>query len=96
MAREENPYPGRDGREIKKPKPGVAPPPKELKRIPISAAKELARKYGYGKVVIIGMAESPPGEMKYWLTTYGKTKELCKHASALGKFMIDSLWELAK
>lgn len=63
-----------------------------MKRIPVTAAKEIAEKYGYDQVVIyarkVGADPEPHGEH---MTTYGKTKEHCtvaaKMAEALQKFM---------
>lgn len=63
-----------------------------MKRIPISAAKLIADKYGYDQVVIIarkvGAEPDPHGEH---ITTYGVNKEHCNSAAlqgkALAKFM---------
>ena len=55
---------------------------KKGKRIPIAAARRIAEDYGYDQVVIIARDVDPPiGE---WCTTYGRTKEHCRVAAAMG------------
>ena len=59
-----------------------------MKRIPISAAKEIADKFGYDQVIIIarkvGEDPAPHGEH---VTTYGIDAEHCKVAAATGNFL---------
>lgn len=63
-----------------------------MKRIPITAAKEIAAKYGYDQVVIyarkVDTDEQPGGEH---MTTYGINKVHCGIAAKIGdtlkKFM---------
>lgn len=63
------------------------------KRIPVSAAEVVAKKYGYDQVIIIGRKvgadPEPHGEH---LTTYGVNKEHCKAAAKVG----DRLKEIMK
>ena len=58
---------------------------KDLKRIPISAAREIAEKYNYDQVVIVarkvGEDPDPHGE---WCTTYGINKVHCDVAARIG------------
>lgn len=60
-------------------------PSNEMKPIPISAAREIAEKYGYDQVVIIarrvGEEPNPRGEH---VTTYGVNKEHCDVAARIG------------
>ena len=49
-----------------------------MKKIPIEAARNLAKQYGCDMLIIYGFASKdgePTGE--YVQTTYGKNKELC-------------------
>lgn len=56
-----------------------------MKEIPISAAKEIAKKYGYDQVLIyarrVGEAPDPCGEH---MTTYGVNKIHCGVAARIG------------
>lgn len=56
-----------------------------MKRIPITAAKRIAVKYGYDQIVIyarkVGEEPEPHGEH---MTTYGVTKQHCLVASKMG------------
>lgn len=56
-----------------------------MKRIPISAAKHIAKEYGYDQVVIyarkVGEDPDPHGEH---MTTYGVTKVHCSVAAQIG------------
>ena len=58
----------------------------KLKPIPISAAKEIAIKYGYDQIVIYGRrchdSDEPHGEH---MTTYGRTKGHCSVAASMAK-----------
>jgi hypothetical protein len=59
-----------------------------MKRIPITAAKEIAHKYGYDQVIIVarrvGDDPDPHGEH---MTTYGKTKAHCGVAARVGTYL---------
>ena len=70
-------------------------PPKENKRfiktmknIPISAAKRIAKDYGYDQVIIYARrchtSLEPHGEH---LTTYGRNKEHCNAAARIGSYL---------
>lgn len=56
--------------------------------IPIEAAKQIAKAYGYDQVVIIarrvGESPAPHGER---VTTYGVTKAHCAVAARVGNFI---------
>jgi hypothetical protein len=54
-----------------------------MKPIPISAAKQIAEKYGYDQVVIIARAI----EQGEHVTTYGKDKANCDVAARIGDFL---------
>lgn len=53
-----------------------------MKRIPIRAARDIAKTYGYDQVIIIARAV---GEGEH-VTTYGKDKANCDVAARLGDF----------
>ena len=59
-----------------------------MKRIPISAAKEIAEKYGYDQVMIyarkVDDIEDVGGEH---MTTYGTTKRHCAAMAQIAKFL---------
>lgn len=55
----------------------------KMKSIPIAAAQEIAGKYGYDQIVVIGRAV---GEGEH-VTTYGKDKENCDAAAQIGDFL---------
>lgn len=59
-----------------------------MKRIPITAAKEVAQKYGYDQVIIyarkVGESPDPHGEH---LTTYGVNREHCGAAAKIGNYL---------
>lgn len=56
--------------------------------IPISAARNIAKKYGYDQIVIIGRVVHKP-EVNGWehVTTYGVDKENCAAAAHIGNFL---------
>ncbi len=56
-----------------------------MKPIPISAAKEIAKKYGYDQVVVIARKVGESGGEH--VTTYGKDKVHCKIAADIGNFL---------
>ena len=53
--------------------------------IPISAAKEIAEKYGYDQVIVIGRKVGIGGNEH--VTTYGRNKLHCNIASKCGDFI---------
>jgi len=59
-----------------------------MKRIPISAAKDIADKFGYDQVIIyarkVGETPDPHGEH---MTTYGVTRQHCSIAASIGHKM---------
>ena len=66
-----------------------------MKRIPIAAAKRLAKEYGYEQVIIIARKVNDDGLHGGWLTTYGKTKKHCDEAAGVGNAMVERIlhWE---
>lgn len=54
-----------------------------MKPIPISAAKRVAKDYGYDQVIIIARAV---GEGEH-VTTYGRDKANCDVAARIGNFL---------
>ena len=54
-----------------------------MKPIPVSAGKDIAKKYGYDQVVIIARSV---GEGEH-VTTYGRNKEHCAVAGRIGNFL---------
>lgn len=66
-----------------------------MRRIPISAAKKIAKDYGYDQVIIytrkVGEAPDPHGEH---MTTYGVNKLHCAAAAKIGNFLKQQmLWD---
>lgn len=59
-----------------------------VKRIPISAAKEIADKYEQNQVIIVTFDKS---ENRTHVVTYGKTIEECKQAAQGGNFVKKAL-----
>ncbi len=57
----------------------------KTKDIPISAAKEIAEKYGYHQIVIIGRSVGIGG--REHCTTYGVDKANCDVAAKIGDFL---------
>jgi hypothetical protein len=55
------------------------------KPIPISAAKEIAKKYGYDQVVIFARKVGEEG--REHMTTYGVDKVHCDVAARIGNFL---------
>ncbi len=59
-----------------------------MKPIPISAAKDIAKLYGYDQVIVVarkvGKAPEPFGEH---VTTYGRNKAHCAAAAKVGNFL---------
>ena len=53
------------------------------KRIPITAAKRIARKYDYDQVIILGRKIGEGG----WISTYGKTRAHCDAAAQMGDWI---------
>jgi hypothetical protein len=56
-----------------------------MKEIPISAAKDIAHKYGYDQIVVIGRKTGDNGGEH--VTTYGVDKEHCGVAAQIGDFL---------
>ena len=54
-----------------------------MKNIPIKAAEEIAKKYGYDQVIIVARAI---GEGEH-VTTYGRDKANCDVAAHIGNFL---------
>lgn len=56
-----------------------------MKRIPITAAKAIAKEYGYDQVIIYARVchDSPLPHGEH-MTTYGRNKEHCGAAAAIG------------
>lgn len=52
--------------------------------IPISAAKDIAHKYDYDQIIVIGRNTTTGFEH---VTTYGKTKAHCGAAAKIGDFL---------
>ena len=59
------------------------------KRIPIAAARRIAKDYGYDQVIVIGRLIGEDG--KEHVTTYGKDEMHCDSAGAIGKWWRDLL-----
>lgn len=57
----------------------------KTKDIPISAAKDIAEKYGYHQIVIIGRSVGVGG--REHCTTYGVDKDNCDVAARIGDFL---------
>lgn len=59
-----------------------------MKAIPISAAKEIAKRYGYDQVIIVGrkVGEDPEPHGEH-MTTYGVNKVHCSIAARVGRFL---------
>ena len=53
------------------------------KRIPIKAAKRIAREFGYEQVIIVARNTGDTG--KEWCTTYGETPAHCAAAAKIGE-----------
>ncbi len=56
-----------------------------MREIPISAAKEIAKKYDYSQIIIIGRKVGENGGEH--CTTYGVDKDNCDVASKIGDFL---------
>ena len=55
------------------------------KPIPIQAAEQIAKTYGYDQIIILGRVVGKNGVEH--LTTYGRTKENCSAAAKIGNFL---------
>lgn len=59
-----------------------------MRDIPISAAEDIAKKYGYDQIVIIGRKVGVDPETNgEHVTTYGVTPEHCSVAAMMGDFL---------
>lgn len=56
--------------------------------IPINAAEQLSNQFQLPIVIIFGIEK---GAEKFTVTTYGKTKALCKYAADLGNKIAESV-----
>ena len=63
-------------------------PERKMKKIPITAAKEIAEKYGYDQVIVLGrrVGENPSPHGEH-MTTYGVNKAHCGVAARVGSFL---------
>ncbi len=57
----------------------------DVKDIPIKAAKEIAKRYGYDQVIIVGRLVGNNG--KEHVTTYGVDKKHCSVAAMIGNYI---------
>jgi len=69
-----------------------------MRKIPISAAKHIAKEYGYDQVVIYARrchdTPLPHGEH---MTTYGRNREHCDVAARIGNTLKKFMgWEIAE
>lgn len=58
-----------------------------MKPIPIKAARELAKQYGYDQVVIYARRVGDTDDCGEHMTTYGKNKDHCNVAARIGVFL---------
>jgi len=58
-----------------------------MKDIPIHAAKDIADRYGYDQIIIIGRKVGPQNVGGEHCTTYGVNKEHCEVAARIGNFL---------
>ena len=56
-----------------------------MKKIPIKAAEEISKRYGYDQVIIIARKVGDDGIES--VTTYGKDKDNCDVAAQIGNFI---------
>lgn len=66
------------------------------RRIPISAAREISKKYGYDQVVVLARVVGDPGVE--WVTTYGRDRSHCDAAAKIGRALgglIEGRFQLA-
>ena len=59
----------------------------KTKDIPIKAAKEIAEKYGYDQIVIIGRKTGTDENNREHCTTYGIDKQHCEVAAKIGDYL---------
>lgn len=57
------------------------------KRIPISAAEDIAKKYGYDQVLIYARKTGDPPEAGEHMTTYGINKAHCSAMAQIGRVL---------
>ncbi len=55
-----------------------------MRKIPIGAAREIAERYGYHQIVIVGRAIGDDG--REHVTTYGVDRANCDIAARIGDF----------
>ncbi len=70
----------------------------KTKTIPISAAKKIAKDYGYEQIVIIGRKTGPNGNGLESVATYGVNKAHCGVAANIGNYIKYEImkWEKTK
>jgi hypothetical protein len=56
-----------------------------VKRIPVTAAKAIAEKYGYDQVIILARKVGEGGGEH--MTTYGRTRAMCGVIAEAGRFL---------
>ena len=59
----------------------------KTKHIPISAAKDIAKKYGYDQIIIVGRKTGDSEDACEHVTTYGINKVHCKIAADIGNYL---------
>lgn len=63
------------------------------KRIPIKAAREVGKAYGYDQVIIIARHFDEAGhEDQGWSTTWGRDRRNCQTAAGIGNFITEHLF----
>jgi hypothetical protein len=56
-----------------------------MNEIPVSAAREVAKRYGFDQIIILGRVVGEGGGEH--VTTYGKDREHCAVAARVGSFL---------
>jgi hypothetical protein len=56
-----------------------------MNEIPVSAAREVAKRYGFDQIIILGRVVGEGGGEH--VTTYGKDREHCAVAARVGNFL---------
>lgn len=59
-----------------------------MPRIPVSAAKDIAKKYNLEGVIIIGIDNDSVAQRRTQLATYGKNKVKCKQYGSVGEQLV--------
>ncbi len=67
-----------------------------MKRIPIEAAKKIAKEYGYDQVMIYARkVDTPEKTGGEHMTTYGVNKKHCDAMARIGKFLQSKIMKWA-